>query len=191
MHVEWYGRSAFALRAGDATVAIDRSGKSRRAPGRAGSGSTIRRSPACRITREFDAPLRLVYKAYTTPELVKRWWAGRRGETHSAEIDLRVGGAWRFAMVATGGHEVAFHGVYREILPDARLVHTEVFEGAPAGSGALVTVTFAEVAPGRTALTLLMELPSREVRDAILATGMESRLQESLEQLEQVAASLA
>jgi uncharacterized protein YndB with AHSA1/START domain len=143
------------------------------------------------MTREFAAPAADVYRAYTTPELVMRWWAGRRGTMRSADIDLRVGGAWRWVMDAHNGREVAFHGVYREILPDARLVHTEVFEGAPAGSGALITVTFAEVAPGRTALTLLMELPSREVRDAILATGMESRLQESLEQLEQVAASLA
>ena len=62
------------------------------------------------ITREFDAPKLLVYKAWTTPELVKRWWSGRRGEMTIAEIDLRVGGAWRYVMMAQGGFEVAFHG---------------------------------------------------------------------------------
>jgi uncharacterized protein YndB with AHSA1/START domain len=141
------------------------------------------------MIREFDAPARLVYRAYTTPELVRRWWAGRRGEVRSADIDLRVGGAWRWVMDAHGGHEVAFHGVYREIVPDERLVFTEVFEGAP-DNEALVTVTFAE-ADGRTTLTTLMELPSREVRDAIMASGMEQGAGESLDALEQVARELA
>src|SRR4051794_8262444 len=82
-----------------------------------------------RITREFDAPRHLVYRAYTTPELVKRWWSGDRGEVASAEIDLRVAGAWRYVMSANGGFEVAFHGEFREIVPNERLVFTEVFEG--------------------------------------------------------------
>jgi uncharacterized protein YndB with AHSA1/START domain len=141
------------------------------------------------MTREFDAPAALVYRAYTTPALVMRWWSGRRGEMRSAEIDLRVGGAWRWVMDAHGGHEVAFHGVYREIVPDERLVFTEVFEGAPEAE-ALATVTFTESA-GRTTLSILMELPSRAVRDAILATGMEEGAGESLELLEEVARSLA
>jgi uncharacterized protein YndB with AHSA1/START domain len=140
------------------------------------------------MTREFDAPARHVFRAYTTPELVMRWWAGRRGEMRSADIDLRVGGAWRWVMDAHGGHEVAFHGVYREIVPDERLVFTEVFEGAP-DAEALVTVTFAE-AGGRTTLSMLMQLPSRAVRDAILATDMEQGAGESLELLEEVARSL-
>jgi uncharacterized protein YndB with AHSA1/START domain len=141
------------------------------------------------ITRELDAPAALVYRAYTTPELVMRWWAGRRGEMRRADIDLRVGGAWRWVMHAHSGHEVAFQGVYREIVPAERLVFTEVYEGAPDGE-ALVTVTFAEAA-GRTTLSILMELPSREVRDAIIASGMEQGAQEGLELLEQVARSLA
>ena len=83
------------------------------------------------ITREFDAPKHLVYRAWTTPELVKRWWSGQNGEVTLAEIDLRVGGAWRYAMLASGGLEVAFHGEYREIVPNQRIVYTEVFEGTP------------------------------------------------------------
>ena len=61
------------------------------------------------ITREFDAPRHLVYRAWTTPELIKRWWSGERGEVTSAEVDLRVGGTWRYVMIANGGFEVAFH----------------------------------------------------------------------------------
>jgi uncharacterized protein YndB with AHSA1/START domain len=141
------------------------------------------------ITREFAAPARLVYRAYTTPELVKRWWAGRRGTMRSAEIDLRVGGAWRWVMDAHSGHEVGFHGVYREIVPGERLVFTEAYEGAP-DAEALVTVTFTET-QGRTTLSILMDLPSREVRDAIVASGMEQGAEEGMELLEQVARELA
>src|ERR687896_1677974 len=83
------------------------------------------------ITREFDAPKHLVYKAYTTPELVRRWWTAKRGEMTVAEIDLRVGGTWRFVMVADGGMEVGFHGEYREIVPNERIVSTEICEGYP------------------------------------------------------------
>ena len=83
------------------------------------------------ITREFDAPKHLVYKAWTTPELIKRWWSGERGEVNSVEVDLRVGGRWRYVMSPNGGFEVAFHGEYREIVPNERIVYTEVFEGMP------------------------------------------------------------
>src|SRR4030088_2418411 len=96
------------------------------------------------ITREFDAPKHLVYKAWTTPELVRRWWSGDRGEVTIAEIDLRIGGTWRYVMVANGGFEVAFHGEYREIVPNERIVSTEVYEAMP-GAEALNILTFTEV----------------------------------------------
>src|ERR1700688_3865030 len=83
------------------------------------------------ITRELDAPKRLVYRAWTTPELIKRWWSGDRGEVIVADVDLRVGGTWRYVMTTTSGFEVAFHGEYREIIPDERIVSTEIFEGMP------------------------------------------------------------
>jgi uncharacterized protein YndB with AHSA1/START domain len=88
------------------------------------------------ITREFDVPRHLVYKAWTTPELVKRWWNAKRGEVTVAEIDLRVGGMWRYVMVTEDGFEVGFHGEYREIVPNERLVSTEVYEGV-GGEGTL------------------------------------------------------
>ena len=97
------------------------------------------------IVREFDAPKHLVYKAYTTPELVRRWWAGERGEMETCEIDLRVGGKWRYAMVAKGGFPVAFHGEFSEIVENERLVTTEVYEGAPPGlEDPINIVTFEE-----------------------------------------------
>ena len=143
------------------------------------------------ITREFDAPRHLVYKAWTTPELVRRWWSGHRGEMTVAEIDLRVGGRWRYVMVANGGFEVAFHGEYREIVPNQRIVNTQVYElpGAADAEGALNTVTFTEE-DGRTTLTLLVEVPTRELRDEILSSGMEVGMQEQMELLEQLAISL-
>jgi uncharacterized protein YndB with AHSA1/START domain len=140
------------------------------------------------ITREFDAPKHLVYKAYTTPELVKRWWSAQRGEVTTCEIDLRVGGAWRYVMVADDGFEVAFHGEYREIVPNERLVSTEVYEGMP-DAEAVDTVTFTEV-DGRTTLTILVQHTSKEHRDAHIESGMEAGLQDALDLLEQVAISL-
>jgi uncharacterized protein YndB with AHSA1/START domain len=140
------------------------------------------------ITREFDAPKHLVYKAWTTPELVTRWWSGQRGKMTIAEIDLRVGGMWRYVMIAEGGFEVAFHGEYREIVSNERIVMTDVYEAMPDGE-ALVTVTFTEN-DGRTVLTLLMQLASKEARDAVINSGMEAGVQESWDRLEQVAVSL-
>jgi uncharacterized protein YndB with AHSA1/START domain len=142
------------------------------------------------ITREVDAPRHLVYRAWTEPELVRRWWSGQRGEVTSIDIELRVGGKWRYVMIGCDGSEVAFHGEYREIVPDERLVTTEVFEGAPLeGEPPLNIVTFTEV-DGRTAVAILMECGTMELRDAILDSGMELGLQEAMDALEQVAISL-
>jgi len=142
------------------------------------------------ITREFDAPKDLVFKAWTTPDLVKRWWHAKRGEATVAEIDLRVGGKWRYVMVTEDGHEVAFHGEYREIVENERIVSTEVFEGAPVpdpdAAGTVNTLTLTET-DGRTALEVLVQAPSKEVRDAIIESGMENGLQDALDLLEQVA----
>ena len=140
------------------------------------------------ITREFEAPKELVFKAWTTPELIKRWWSAKRGEMTIAEIDLRVGGRWRYVMVADGGVEVAFHGEYREIVPNERIVSTEVYEGMPRAE-AVDTLTLTE-ADGRTLLRLLVQHSSKEHRDAHVNSGMEDGLQDALELLEQVAVSL-
>jgi uncharacterized protein YndB with AHSA1/START domain len=140
------------------------------------------------ITREFDAPRHLVYRAYTTPDLVRRWWHANRGEMTLCEIDLRVGGQWRYVMSACDGPEVGFHGEYRDIVPDERIVSTEVYEGAP-GAEAVDTVTFTEHA-GRTTITILVQHQCRENRDAHIESGMELGLQDAMALLEQVADSL-
>ena len=141
------------------------------------------------ITREFDAPKHLVYKAFTTPELVKRWWHANRGEMTVAEIDLRVGGKWRYVMVADGDLEVGFHGEYREIVPNERIVSTEVYEGMP-DAEAVNTMTLTE-ADGRTTLAILVQHASKEHRDAHIESGMEAGMQDAMDLLEEVAVSLA
>jgi len=140
------------------------------------------------ITREFDAPKHLVFQAWTTPELIKRWWSGDRGEVTLAEVDLRVGGTWRYVMTANEGFEVAFHGEFHEILPNERIVSTEVFEGMP-DAHAVDTITFTEQ-DGRTTLMILVQHESKEHRDGHVESGMEAGMQESMNHLEEVARSL-
>ena len=141
------------------------------------------------ITREFNAPPDLVYKAWTTPDLIERWWAGKRGGVDSIEVDLRVGGKWRYVMTATGDFEVAFHGEYREIVPNERLVYTEVYEGMPEAA-AIDTVTFTATDDGRTRMETLVTHERKEHRDAHIESGMEGGMQESMDALEEVAVSL-
>ena len=143
------------------------------------------------ITRDFAAPKHLVYRAVTTPELVKRWWNAKRGEVTLAEIDLREGGKWRYVMSTPQGFEVAFHGEYREIVPNERVVTTEAFEGAPdPDRNATVNTMTLTDNDGGTTLTVLIQCPSSEVRDAIIQSGMEEGLQDAYDLLEEVAVSL-
>jgi uncharacterized protein YndB with AHSA1/START domain len=146
-----------------------------------------------RITREFDAPKHLVYRAWTEPELIKRWWSGDRGTVLSAEVDLRVGGTWRYVMAVDCGElppfEVAFHGEYHEIVPNERIVSTEVYEGM-ADASALDTITFTE-RDGRTTIEILVQHKDQESRDGHINSGMEGGMQEAMNHLEEVARSLA
>ena len=142
-----------------------------------------------RMTRLFDAPRRLVFEAMTKPEHVKQWW-GRLGEGYSVpvcEIDLRVGGAWRFVNRHPNG-EAAFHGEYREIAPPSRLVFTEIFEEFP-DTVSVVTTDFTEES-GKTRMTATVRYPSRDVRDMVLASGMSRGAGISYDRLEDLAASL-
>jgi uncharacterized protein YndB with AHSA1/START domain len=144
------------------------------------------------ITRSFDAPAELVFRAYTTPELVRRWWGFETSEWLVCEVDLRVGGRWRYVTREEGGVEVGFHGEYREIDAPRRLVSTEVYEGAPVpdpdAAGTLNTVTLDEV-DGVTTMTVLVQAPSQEVRDAIIESGMEGGMQVSFDRLEDLVRS--
>ncbi len=143
------------------------------------------------ITRDFAAAKHLVYKAVTTPELVRRWWNAKRGEVTTCEIDLREGGKWRYVMQTPEGFEVAFHGEYREIVPNERVVSTEAYEGAPDpdDNATVNTMTLIEN-DGVTTLTVLIDCPSPQVRNAIVESGMEHGLQDAYDLLEEVAISL-
>jgi uncharacterized protein YndB with AHSA1/START domain len=138
------------------------------------------------ITREFGAPRHLVFLAWTTPDLIRRWWSGGRGEVASVEVDLRPGGRWRYVLVAEDGAEAAFRGEYLQVIPDERIVSTEVYEAIP-DAEAVTTLTLIE-AGGRTTLTLLVQDASRENRDRHLAYG--DSLQQAMDRLEQAALSL-
>jgi uncharacterized protein YndB with AHSA1/START domain len=143
------------------------------------------------MTRVFDAPRHLVFEALTKPEHVRRWW-GILDDKHSVpvcEIDLRVGGAWRFVGRGPDGDIPAFYGEYREITPPERLVNTEFFEPFP-DAGSLVTTVLTEEG-GKTRLTVTASYPSKEVRDMVLQTGMEHGAAISYDRLEEVAAGLA
>jgi len=146
------------------------------------------------ITREFDAPRHLVYRVWTTRELVSRWWSGHRGTTTEVELDLRPGGRWRYVLKTDDGAEVGFHGEYREVVPDERLVYTEVFElpGVDLDSvdGPLNTVTFTALDGDRTRLELLTETGSKELRDTILQSGMEVGVREQMAIIQELADSL-
>jgi len=141
------------------------------------------------ITRRFTARRHLVYRAWTEPELIRRWWHANRAEVTDIQVDLRVGGGWRYAGRTPDGFEFAFYGEYREIVLDAKLVTTEIYDQAP-DSSALTTASFADHGDG-TMLTLLVEHPSQAARDAMLQSGMEDGLQDALSLLEELAGSLA
>jgi uncharacterized protein YndB with AHSA1/START domain len=142
------------------------------------------------ITRSFDAPARIVFEAITRPEHVRRWWAPKsRGEIVHCEADVRVGGNWRNVMRAKNGLEVGFSGTILELDPPHRIVQTEIFDPFP-DTVSVVTVTLTERA-GRTTMTSRTAYPSKEVRDQVVASGMESGMRESYLQLTDLVAALA
>lgn len=147
---------------------------------------TLPRDDQILISREFAAPRHLLYRAYSTPELVARWWHADRGTIDRIEIDLRVGGRWRYAMTATGGFPVIFHGEYLEVVPGEKLVSTEIFEGMPEAA-ATSTVTFSDTDRG-SSLAILVQHKNQANRDAHLQSGMEGGLQAALDHLEEIAA---
>jgi uncharacterized protein YndB with AHSA1/START domain len=143
------------------------------------------------VTRDFNAPRDLVYRALTEPDLIRRWWNARRGEVTICDVDLRVGGAWRYVMVTPDGTEVAFHGMYREIVPNERLVYTEIFEmpGISDDDATVNTVTLEEH-DGFTTMTSVTECHTAETRSMIIETGMEAGMQDAYDLLEELAISL-
>ena len=141
------------------------------------------------IEREFAAPAHLVWRAVTEPELVRRWWPAGRGEMTACEIDLRVGGTWRYAMRAEAGEEFSFYGEFLDIVPDAKIVQTETFEPFP-DNASTNTMTLTE-RDGVTLLRTLVQHDSPQARDMHVNSGMEAGMQDAFDRLERVAMSLA
>src|SRR5712691_428124 len=139
------------------------------------------------LTRVFDAPRHLVFDAFSKPELLKRWFGPRGWSLVVCEVDLKVGGGFRFVMRGPDGREMGMRGVYREISPPKRSVHMESFDDYPGESQ--VTAVFVEQ-EGKTTLTATVLYPSREVRDAVIQSGMEHGAAESYDKLAELLASL-
>ena len=143
-----------------------------------------------RMTRLFDGPRHLLFEAMGKPEHIREWW-GRLGEGYSVpvcEVDLRPGGAWRFVNRTPKGELVAFHGVYREIVPPERVVFTEIFEMFPDTEAVVTSVLTDE--NRKTRLTATVIYPSREVRDIVLNSGMAGGAAVSYDRLEDELARL-
>lgn len=141
------------------------------------------------VTRVFDAPRALVYDALTKPELLKRWLTGPPGWTMPVcEVDLRVGGKLRIVWRGADGTEMGMSGVYREITPPGRLVHTELFDTDWTGGETLVTNVLTEH-DGQTSVTMTILYTSRETRDAVLRSGMAQGLAASYDRLAERLAS--
>jgi uncharacterized protein YndB with AHSA1/START domain len=142
------------------------------------------------ITRTFRARPYVVFDAWTKPEYVRRWWApaSRGVEVVECEADLRPGGSYRYVIARGEAERYAFFGEYREIARPTRLVYTQIFEPFP-DSAVIVTVTFEEH-DGRTKLVSHELYPSKEVRETALASGMEDGMRETLEQLDELVATL-
>jgi uncharacterized protein YndB with AHSA1/START domain len=132
------------------------------------------------LTRVFDAPRRLVFDAFTKPELLKRWFGPHGWSLVVCEVDLRVGGTFRFVLRGPDGTTMGMRGIYRELVPPERSVHTESFDDYPGES--LVTSVLVE-GGGKTTLTATVLYPSQEVRDAVIKSGMEHGAAESYDKL--------
>jgi uncharacterized protein YndB with AHSA1/START domain len=142
------------------------------------------------MTREFDAPRRLVWEAYTKPELLKRWLGVFGGMTMAVcEVDLRVGGSYRYVWQLPNGQKMGVHGVLREVVVPERIVSTETFDDPWYEGEAIGTVTFTEVA-GKTTLSIAMLYDSKAVRDVVLKSGMDDGVAASYDVLEGILAKV-
>lgn len=137
------------------------------------------------MEREFDAPRELVFKAHLDPEIIKKWWGPRGYTTTVVEMDVRVGGKWRFIQHTTGGEDVVFFGEYREITPHEHFTNTFGFEGMPGEPGP-ETYTFTDLGNGRTLLRTYSKFNSKEELDGIVASGMEWGANESYDRLDEL-----
>jgi len=155
------------------------------------SGSAVVTLPSdheIRITRRFNAPADLVFEVWTTPEHVRNWWGFPDHPVVSCEIDLRIGGKWRYVVRHPELGEIAWSGTYLEIERPWRLVSTETFEPHP-DAETTNRMTLSEE-DGVTTIDVLVTHPSRESRDGHLGAGMEGGMQVSLDRIDEILAAL-
>jgi uncharacterized protein YndB with AHSA1/START domain len=143
------------------------------------------------VTRSFNGPARIVFDAWTKPELLKRWWAPKSlgVSLFACEADVRVGGRYRFEFGHDPKHPMVFSGTYTEVLPPSRLVCTQLFEQMRSAGEAIVTATFDE-REGKTELVVHQLFPSKDALDGAIASGMEKGMRATYEQLEELLGSL-
>jgi uncharacterized protein YndB with AHSA1/START domain len=141
------------------------------------------------LTRDFDAPRRLVFDAWTKPALLMRWFGARGWNLVVCEVDLRVGGTWRFVSRGPGGTTMGHGGVYREVVPPDRLVYTEVYDDQSYAGESLITQAFVEQ-DGRTTVTSTVLYPSREALDIVTRYPMERGVTESYNRLAELLAEM-
>ncbi len=140
--------------------------------------------PTITITREFDAPVANVFRAHTEADLLEKWLGPRSHKMRVDHYDCRTGGSYRYATDVDGG-EVKFYGSFHEVRPNERIVQTWAFDGYPDGVS-LETMILEDLGDGRTRLTGLSVVDSLEVRDSIIASGMEVGVVEGYEQLDEL-----
>jgi uncharacterized protein YndB with AHSA1/START domain len=141
------------------------------------------------VTREFDAPRDVVFKAMTDPRLIPQWWGPRRDTITVDKMEVRPGGKWRFVATQPDGSTYAFRGEYREIIPGEKIVQTFEFEPM-AGHISVETATLTDLPGGRTLFTTRSVFTSKEDRDGMVQSGMESGLRETYERFDELLASL-
>jgi uncharacterized protein YndB with AHSA1/START domain len=143
------------------------------------------------VTRSFNGPARIVFDAWTKPELVKRWWAPKSlgVSLFTCEADVRVGGGYRYVFGHDPKHPMTFSGTFTEVTPCSRLVFTQLFEQQRAAGEAIVTVTFDE-RDGATLLHVHQLFPSKQALDGAVASGMEHGMRETYEQLAELVLAL-
>jgi len=139
------------------------------------------------ITREFDAPRELVFKAFTDPKLYTQWLGPRRYVMNLEKFEPRSGGMWRYTQKDKDGNEFGFHGVYHEVLAPERMIDTFEFEGLPEkGHVSLETAKFMELPGGRTRVTMQSVFQSVADRDGMMQSGMEQGINESFDRLDEL-----
>jgi uncharacterized protein YndB with AHSA1/START domain len=139
------------------------------------------------MTRKFDAPREVVWECITDPNLIPKWWGFRADSTEVKKMDVRPGGKWQYITHTSGGEVVDFHGTYREVVAPEKLVYSFLFGDMPEGDG-FVEITLVE-RDGVTELRDRGVFSSKEERDAVIESGMESGARETYERLAELIAT--